>query len=74
MQNKIIGIFSDRMEFGPRALGHRSVLQSNSAEIHDELNRRMNRSEFMPFAPITVDIYADQNFHDYDKTDQCIKL
>lgn len=42
-----------RMEFGPRALGHRSVLAPASRpQITDPLNAALRREEFMPFAPI----------------------
>jgi carbamoyltransferase len=44
------------MEFGPRALGARSILASPAdAKINDELNRRLARSEFMPFAPYVLE-------------------
>lgn len=52
-QRKIVAHFSKNMEFGPRALGNRSILCSaEDASINDTLNRRLNRTEFMPFAPI----------------------
>src|SRR5262249_48124765 len=48
------------MEFGPRALGNRSVLcGATDVRINDWLNRRFRRSEFMPFAPATLDEHAD---------------
>lgn len=41
------------MEFGPRALGHRSILApADRAEVSAELNRALVRDDFMPFAPI----------------------
>lgn len=41
------------MEYGPRALGARSILANPSRrETHDLLNERLSRSEFMPFAPV----------------------
>ncbi|MFH1855865.1 MAG: carbamoyltransferase C-terminal domain-containing protein [Candidatus Omnitrophota bacterium] len=52
-EGKIIGFFRGRMEYGPRALGARSVLADpRKKEMHDILNERMKRSEFMPFAPV----------------------
>jgi carbamoyltransferase len=46
-------IFVGRMEYGPRALGARSILANPSRrETHDLLNKRLSRSEFMPFAPV----------------------
>jgi carbamoyltransferase len=49
------------MEYGPRALGARSIIANPSLrETHDLLNRRLDRSEFMPFAPaITAERAAD---------------
>jgi predicted NodU family carbamoyl transferase len=46
-------IYVGRMEYGPRALGARSILANPSRrETHDLLNKRFSRSEFMPFAPV----------------------
>jgi carbamoyltransferase len=46
-------IYTGRMEYGPRALGARSILANPSRrETHDLLNQRLARSEFMPFAPV----------------------
>lgn len=57
--NQVIGWFQGRMEFGPRALCHRSIIyhcQDRSA--NDWLNKRMSRTEFMPFAPVTAEELA----------------
>jgi carbamoyltransferase len=46
-------IYVGRMEYGQRALGARSILANPSRrETHDLLNKRLSRSEFMPFAPV----------------------
>ena len=51
------------MEFGPRALGARSILASPARrEINDSLNARLNRSDFMPFAPVVLSEYAEEVF------------
>ena len=43
-----------RMEFGPRALCNRSIVyHANDPSMNHWLNERLNRTEFMPFAPIT---------------------
>ena len=53
---KVGAAYIGRMEFGPRALGARSILASPAdAKINDELNRRLARSEFMPFAPYVLE-------------------
>ncbi len=49
-----VAVFQGAMEFGPRALGNRSILsQATRPEINRELNVKLNRTEFMPFAPMT---------------------
>ncbi len=54
-QGKVIARFAGRMEFGPRALGNRSILyQATDKSVNDWLNKRLRRSEFMPFAPVTL--------------------
>ncbi len=51
--NKVVGWFQGRDEFGPRALGNRSVLANPSfAEMKDRLNHKVKyRESFRPFAP-----------------------
>ena len=44
------------MEFGPRSLGNRSILcQAIDPNINQSLNKKLNRTEFMPFAPVTLE-------------------
>ncbi len=51
-RKKIVGRFDGRMEYGPRALGNRSILADpTDPTINDWLNDRLKRTEFMPFAP-----------------------
>ncbi|MGZ9088944.1 MAG: carbamoyltransferase C-terminal domain-containing protein [Rhodoplanes sp.] len=50
---EIGAVYTGRMEYGPRALGARSILANPSRrETHDLLNERLDRTEFMPFAPV----------------------
>ena len=51
---RIVGWMDGACEFGPRALGHRSILAApHSHEIRDRLNRDIKyREEFRPFAPV----------------------
>ncbi|HAV93205.1 TPA: hypothetical protein DCW38_08530, partial [candidate division WOR-3 bacterium] len=53
IKNKVVvGWFQGRMEYGPRALGNRSILfDPGDKKINDWLNKRLKRTEFMPFAP-----------------------
>ena len=51
------------MEYGPRALGTRSILANPSRrETHDLLNTRLDRTEFMPFAPVIAAERATEVF------------
>ena len=52
-QEKVVGWFQGRMEFGPRALGHRSIVADpRSHDMKDILNARIKQREpFRPFAP-----------------------
>jgi len=60
---RIVGWFQGRMEFGPRALGNRSMLaRPTESAINDWLNERLDRSEFMPFAPSVLAEHADALF------------
>jgi carbamoyltransferase len=64
----ILGHFHGRMEFGPRALGNRSILGSPvDANINDELNKRLSRSDFMPFAPSVLAEACDDIFENFRK-------
>jgi carbamoyltransferase len=51
----VVGRFNGRMEYGPRALGNRSILANpTDPTINDVLNERLHRTEFMPFAPSVI--------------------
>lgn len=52
---RVVAYFDGRMEYGPRALGARSILCSaRDPHINVTLNERLFRTEFMPFAPVTL--------------------
>lgn len=60
-EGKVIAIYRGRMEFGPRALGHRTIMyHTEDPKVNDWLNKRLQRTEFMPFAPVTLEEYADE--------------
>ena len=62
-EGKLGAIYTHRMEFGPRALGARTILANPAIrETHDLLNERLVRSEFMPFAPVAQREKAAQVF------------
>jgi carbamoyltransferase len=63
LAGRVGAAYIGRMEFGPRALGARSILaRPDDASINAELNQRLERSEFMPFAPYVLDEDADKVF------------
>jgi carbamoyltransferase len=61
---RIVGWMEGACEFGPRALGHRSILAApHSREMRDRLNRDIKyREEFRPFAPVVPSEYASRYF------------
>jgi len=60
---EIGAIYTGRMEYGPRALGARSILASpQNRETHEMLNKRLDRTEFMPFAPVVAAGHAAEIF------------
>jgi carbamoyltransferase len=60
VKNKVVARFGGAMEFGPRALGNRSILYpAIEPEVNKWLNDRLRRTEFMPFAPISLAERAD---------------
>lgn len=55
-QGKVIAHFNNEMEFGPRSLGNRSILCSAlDKNVNDWLNKKLKRTEFMPFAPVILE-------------------
>ena len=59
---KIVGVASGRAEFGPRALGNRSLLADpRGSEIKDKVNEIKRRQKFRPFAPVIL----EELVHDY---------
>lgn len=63
-QEKIIGWFQGRMEFGPRALGARSILASPiDPGMQAKLNEIKDREDFRPVAPVVMEEHARDWFH-----------
>jgi carbamoyltransferase len=66
LKGKVLGLFQDRFEWGPRALGNRSILADpRRAEMKEIVNARIKfREPFRPFAPVVLEervgeFYAD---------------
>lgn len=61
---RVIGLFHGRMEYGPRALGNRSIIAS---ALHEDMQRQLNlkikfRESFRPFAPAVIEEDAHKYF------------
>jgi carbamoyltransferase len=80
MTNQIAAVASGRAEFGPRALGNRSILADpRDPNIKDKVNRIKKRELFRPFAPVVMEEHASEWFDmDYTSpymqyTPRCLK-
>src|SRR4029078_8798672 len=63
----VVARFAGKMEYGPRALGNRSILyRPDDSSVNDWLNNKLKSSEFMPFAPSTLAEDADHYFTGLD--------
>ena len=63
LTDKIVGVASGRAEFGPRALGNRSLLADpRGPDIKDRVNRIKQRQQFRPFAPVVLAEHASEYF------------
>jgi len=61
--DRICGVASGRAEFGPRALGNRSLLADpRGPDIKDQVNRIKRRQQFRPFAPVILEEHAAELF------------
>ena len=62
--NQVVGWFQDRMEWGPRALGNRSILASPiDANMQSKLNQKIKKREsFRPFAPVVLESKTGEYF------------
>jgi carbamoyltransferase len=63
LHDSIVGVANGRAEFGPRALGNRSLLADpRGNEIKDKVNEIKRRQKFRPFAPVILEELASQYF------------
>jgi carbamoyltransferase len=63
---KLVGLFIGREEYGPRALGHRTILcDPRKKENHQYINQKLNRNEIMPFAPMIMEEMMSQVCYAY---------
>jgi carbamoyltransferase len=72
---KVVARFAGRMEYGPRALGNRSILyRSDDSSVNDWLNRMLRRREYMPFAPATLSEAAAECYGDLTRATECVRF
>jgi carbamoyltransferase len=63
LKNKIVGVANGKEEFGPRALGNRSLLADpRGPDIKDRVNEIKRRQKFRPFAPVILEEYVNEYF------------
>jgi len=63
VKNKMVGVASGRAEFGPRALGNRSLLADpRGTDIKDKVNEIKRRQKFRPFAPVILEEFVHEHF------------
>jgi len=62
LKRKIVGVANGKAEFGPRALGNRSLLGDVRYDIKDTVNTIKRRQKFRPFAPAILEEYVDEYF------------
>lgn len=62
LKRKVCGVANGKAEFGPRALGNRSLLGDVRYDIKSTVNRIKRRQNFRPFAPAILSEFADEYF------------
>jgi len=63
IDGQVIGVANGRAEYGPRALGNRSLIADpRGADVKDKVNMIKKREMFRPFAPVVLEHLADQYF------------
>jgi len=72
---KVVARCAGSMEWGPRALGNRTLFyRPDDPSVNDWLNKRLNRTEFMPFAPCVLAEDAEELFEGYAKAPQAARF
>ena len=75
LAGKVVARCCGRMEWGPRALGNRSILAlPTDPALNETLNDRLQRTAFMPFAPIVREEDAERWFVGIDKARQAARF
>jgi carbamoyltransferase len=65
-EGKLVGLFRGKEEYGPRALGNRTILcDPRKKENHEYINKKLDRNEIMPFAPMIMSEYINEICYAY---------
>jgi|APSaa5957512535_1039671.scaffolds.fasta_scaffold18324_2 carbamoyltransferase len=68
VDRNVVAVVSGRMEYGPRALGGRSVLvHPNDRKLANWVNKQLQRPDFMPFGPVTLAEEASKYYLDIER-------
>ena len=62
LKHRYCGIANGRAEFGPRALGNRSLIADVRFDVQDTVNTIKRRQKYRPFAPAILEEYAEEYF------------
>ena len=62
LEHRVCGIANGRAEFGPRALGNRSLIADVRYDVKDTVNTIKRRQKYRPFAPAILEEYAHEYF------------
>lgn len=62
IEKKVCGIANGKAEFGPRALGNRSLIADVRYDVKDTVNNIKRRQMYRPFAPAILEEYAEEYF------------
>ena len=62
LDKKVCGLANGRAEFGPRALGNRSLIADVRYDVKDTVNTIKRRQQYRPFAPAILEEYAEEYF------------
>jgi carbamoyltransferase len=74
-QGAVVARYDGRMEYGPRALGNRTIMyQPTDRSVNDWLNQALKRTEFMPFAPAVLEDAAGRCFLNVDGAERTARF
>lgn len=74
-KHEVVGVVRGKAEYGPRSLCNRSIIaEPTDTTMMDWLNERLDRTEFMPFAPVIMEEFAAEYFNGYPKSKDAAKF